>query len=85
MEVLEYKLDMAKTVMLKEHLRKKTWIKVVIGETVLVTGVVIGIVTGAFIPVLMGVAAIELYLLVEGNYRLNIKTLMKHRREKLLN
>ena len=79
--VLERKLNIAKVIMLKENLRKKAWIKVVIGETVLVAGVTVGLITGAWVPVLMTVGVIEFYLLIEGKYRLNIKKLKMLRRE----
>jgi hypothetical protein len=75
MHTLERNLFNAKVVMLKENLRKKAWIKVAIGEMVLGTGILIGFVTGAWVPVIMGTAMIELYLLIEGKYRLNIKKL----------
>lgn len=81
MHNLERKLNIAKVIMLKENLRKKAWIKVVIGETVLVAGVTVGLITGAWVPVLMTVGVIEFYLLIEGKYRLNIKKLKMLRRE----
>jgi hypothetical protein len=71
----------AKIVMLKENLSKKAWIKVLVGETVLVSAVVLSIVTGAWVPIMMGAAAVEIYLLVEGNYRLNTRKLKRMRRE----
>lgn len=81
MHRLERNLSTAKVIMLKENLRKKAWIKVVIGETALVAGAVVGILTGAWIPAAMAVAVVEIFLLVEGKYRLNIKQLKIIRRE----
>ena len=69
---LEFNVKRSKRVMLKEHVRKKMWIKFAVGEAVLLGGVVLVITSGAWVPVIMGVAAIELFLVLEGRYRLNI-------------
>ena len=69
---LEFNVKRSKRIMLKEHVRKKMWIKFAVGEAVLLGGVVLGITSGAWVPVIMGVAAIELFLILEGHYRLNI-------------
>ncbi len=81
MHTLEWKLQRTKVVMLKEHLRKKAWVKVAIGETALIAGAVVGVLTGAWIPAAMAVGLVEIFLLVEGKYRLNIKQLKIIRRE----
>ena len=80
MHRLERNLSTAKVIMLKEHLKKKAWIKVAIGETVLIGGVALAIITGAWVPALMATGLIEIYLLIEGKYRLNIKKLKIIRR-----
>lgn len=67
--------------MLTEYTRKKAWVKVVAAETVLVGGVILAIATGLIVPVAMGVAAVELCLLIEGNYRLNTRQLRKLKKE----
>lgn len=74
---LEYNLEMAKRVMLKEMLRKKIWAKVAIGEAVFIAGAVIVLTTGVWVPVVMAVGMIELYLVTEGQYRLNIFSFKK--------
>jgi hypothetical protein len=78
---LQHGLTISKRIMLTEHIRKKAWIKVVAAETVLVGGVILAIATGLIVPVAMGVAAFELCLLVEGNYRLNTRQLRKLKKE----
>jgi hypothetical protein len=78
---LQHGLTISKRIMLTEHIRKKAWIKVVAAETVLVGGVILAIATGLIVPVAMGVAAVELCLLVEGNYRLNTRQLRKLKKE----
>ena len=69
---LEFNVKRATRIMLKEHVRKKMWIKFAVGEAVLLGGVVLIISSGAWVPVIMGVAAIELFLIIEGRYRLSI-------------
>ena len=78
---LEKKLTTSKIIMLKENVKKKMWIKVLVAETVVVAGVILVATTGLLVPVCMGVIAIETFLLVEGNYRLNLKKIKKLRRE----
>ena len=67
--------------MLTEYTRKKAWIKVAVAETALIGGVILAVSTGLIVPVAMGVAAIELCLLIEGNYRLNTRQLRKMKKE----
>ena len=57
--------------MLKEMVHKKTWTKIAVGEAAIVVGGILVAVSGAWVPVLMGVAAVELFLILEGQYRLN--------------
>ena len=83
MHVLEYKLSNAKIIMLKENLYKKAWIKVAIAEATILGGVFIIITTGAVVPVIMGVAIIEIFLLLESKYRFNIKQLKSIKRKPL--
>lgn len=74
-DVVESKLNetTAKEIMLKEHKKKRIWTKVAIGEGAIIAGGIVGIVTGAWIPVCIAVGVVELYLLVEGKVQINIK------------
>jgi hypothetical protein len=83
MHVLEYKLSNATLIMLKENVRKKAWIKVAIAEAAILGGAFIIISSGAVIPVIMAVGMIEVFLLLEGKYRLNIKQLKSIKRKPL--
>jgi len=62
----------AMQVMLREHYRKRAWVKTTIGETVLVAGVIGAFITGAWVPIGMGVAVFEIFLMIEGKYS-NVK------------
>jgi hypothetical protein len=55
-------------VMLKEHYRKRSWVKAFIGQTVFVVGGVGAFITGAWIPIGMGVLAVEVFLILESKY-----------------
>ena len=70
-------VDEQEIAMLRQKLNRITWMKVAIGQTVMSGAVVLGIVTGAWVPVMMGAAAVEIYLLVESNYRFNRRDLRK--------
>ena len=70
---LDFNLKRAKRVMLKERMYKRAWIKVAIGEAVLIGGAALILVSGAWVPVVMGVVAVELFLVIEGRYRVNIR------------
>lgn len=83
MHVLEYKLSNAKIIMLKENLYKKAWIKVAIAEAAILGGAFIIVTTGTIVPVIMGVAIIEVFLLLESKYRFNIKQLKSIKRKPL--
>ena len=63
--------------MLRQKLNRITWMKVAIGQTAMGGAVVLGILTGAWVPVMMGAAVVEFYLLVESNYRFNRRDLRK--------
>ena len=70
---LDFNLKRAKRVMLKERMYKRAWIKVAIGEAVLIGGAALILVSGAWVPVVMGVVAVELFLVIEGRYRVSIR------------
>lgn len=74
-DVVESKLNetTAKEIMLKEHKKRRIWTKVAIGEGAIIVGGIVGIVTGAWVPVCIAVGINELYLLVEGKVQINIK------------
>lgn len=52
----------------KEYSQKKRLIRLFIGHTVFVGGVVLVTITGVVVPVFMGVAAVEVFLLIQDNY-----------------
>jgi len=68
MQVLRSKEKRAIQVMLKEHYRKRSWIKAFIGQTVFVVGGVGAFITGAWIPTGMGVLVVEVFLVLESRY-----------------
>jgi hypothetical protein len=68
---LEFTLKRSKRIMLKEMVHRKTWIKIAVGEAAIITGGILIIASGAWVPVIMGVTAVELFLILEGQYRLN--------------
>ena len=70
--MLEFKVKRAKRIMLQEMVHKKTWIKIAVGEAAIIAGGILIVTSGAWIPVIMGVTAVELFLILEGHYRLNI-------------
>ena len=55
-------------VMLKEHYRNRSWVKAFIGQTVFVIGGVGAFITGAWVPIGMGVLAVEIFLVMESKY-----------------
>jgi hypothetical protein len=57
----------------KEIKQKRLFAKLAIGEGAIIVGGVVGIITGAWIPVCIAVGVTELYLLVEGKVQINIK------------
>jgi hypothetical protein len=58
----------AKQVMLREHYKKRSWIKAFIGQTVFVIGGVGAFITGAWVPIGMGILVIEVFLILESGY-----------------
>jgi len=63
--------------MLRQRLNRITWMKVAIGQTMLCGAAVLGIVTGAWVPIMMGAAVVEFYLVIESKYRFNRRDLKK--------
>jgi hypothetical protein len=55
-------------VMLKEHYKKRSWIKAFIGQTIFVVGGVGAFITGAWVPIGMGVLVVEIFLILESKY-----------------
>lgn len=53
--------------------RKRLFAKIAIGEGAIIAGGIVGLATGAWVPVCIAVGVIELYLLVEGKVQINIK------------
>ena len=58
----------AMQVMLREHYKKRSWVKAFFGQTVLVGGAVGAFITGAWVPIGMGVLAVEIFLVLESRY-----------------
>ena len=58
----------AKQVMLREHYKKRSWVKAFIGQTVFVIGGVGAFITGAWVPIGMGVLVVEIFLVLESRY-----------------
>lgn len=76
---LDYYLQVGKIAMLKQNEKRKIWIKIAASELVIVTGVVLSVITGLWVPVFMGVALVEIGIITEGKYRLNLSQLKKQR------
>jgi hypothetical protein len=76
---LDYYLQLATIVMLKQNEKKKIWMKIAGSQFIITGGVVLSIVTGLWVPVFMGVFVIEMGIITEGKYRLNLKDLKKQR------
>jgi hypothetical protein len=74
-DVVNSKLDevTAKEVMFEEYKEKRMWKKIAIGEGAIIIGGIVGLATGAWVPVCIAVGVTELYLLVEGKVQINIK------------
>ena len=58
----------AMQVMLREHYKKRSWIKAFIGQTIFVVGGVGAFITGAWVPIGMGVLVVEVFLILESRY-----------------
>lgn len=67
-----YKEKRATKLMLKEHYRKRAWVKAFFGQTVFVAGTIGAFITGAWVPIGMGVLVVEVFLIMEGKYS-NVK------------
>ena len=55
-------------IMLKEHYKKRAWVKAFVGQTILVVGGVGAFITGAWVPIGMGVLVVEVFLILESRY-----------------
>ena len=76
---LDYYLQMGKIVMLKQNEKRKIWMKIAGSELIIAGGVVFAISTGLWVPVFMCVFVVEMGIISEGKYRLNLKQLKKQR------
>jgi len=76
---LDYYLQLGKIVMLKQNEKRKIWMKIAGSELIIAGGVVLAISTGLWVPVFMGVFVVEMGIITEGKYRLNLKQLKKQR------
>jgi hypothetical protein len=76
---MDYYLQLSKIVMLKQNEKRKIWMKIAASELVIAGGVVLSISTGLWVPVFMGVVVVEMGLITEGKYRLNLRDLKKKR------
>ena len=76
---LDYYLQLGKITMLKQNEKRKIWMKIAATEFLITSGVVLSLVTGLWVPVFMGVFVIEMGIITEGKYRLNLKELKKQK------
>jgi hypothetical protein len=76
---LDYYLQLSKIVMLKQNEKRKIWMKIAGSELIIAGGVILAISTGVWVPVFMGVFVLEMGIITEGKYRLNLKQLKKQR------
>jgi hypothetical protein len=76
---LDFYLQSSKIVMLKQNEKRKMWMKIAGSEMIIGAGIGIGVLTGLWVPVFMGVAVVELFIIMEGNYRLNLKSIKKNK------
>lgn len=56
-----------------ETKQKQVFAKLAVGEGVIIAGGLVGLITGAWVPVCIAVGVIELYLLIEGKVQISIK------------
>ena len=68
LESVRNKEKRAKQVMLREHYKKRSWVKAFIGQTVFVAGAVGAFITGAWVPIGMGVFVVEVFLILESKH-----------------
>ena len=76
---LDFYLQASKIVMLKQNEKRKIWMKIAGSEMLIGAGIGIGFLTGLWVPVFMGVFVVEMGIITEGKYRLNLKQLKKER------
>lgn len=57
----------------REIKQKQVFAKLAVGEGVIIAGGLVGLITGAWVPVCIAVGVIELYLLIEGKVQISIK------------
>jgi len=76
---MDYYLQLSKIVMLKQNEKRKIWMKIAASELVVAGGIVLSVSTGLWVPVFMGVVVVEMGLITEGKYRLNLRDLKKKR------
>ena len=76
---LDYYLQLGKITMLKQNEKRKIWMKIAATEFLITSGVVLSLVTGLWVPVFMGVFVIEMGIITEWKYRLNLKELKKQK------
>ena len=76
---MDYYLQLSKIVMLKQNEKRKIWMKIAASELVVAGGIVLSVATGLWVPVFMGVVVVEMGLITEGKYRLNLRDLKKKR------
>ena len=53
--------------------QKRLFAKLAVGEGAIIVGGIIGLATGAWVPVCIAVGVVELYLLVEGKVQISVK------------
>jgi hypothetical protein len=63
--------------LMRQKLNRITWMKIAIGQTVLGGAIALGIASGLWVPVMMGAAVVEFYLIIESKYRFNRRDLRK--------
>ena len=57
----------------KEIRQKRLFAKIAVGEGAMIIGGIVGVITGAWVPVCIAVGVTELYLLVEGKIQISVK------------
>jgi hypothetical protein len=57
----------------KEIKQKRLFAKIAVGEGAMIIGGIVGVITGAWVPVCIAIGVTELYLLVEGKIQISVK------------
>jgi hypothetical protein len=57
----------------KEIKQKRLFAKIAVGEGTMIIGGIVGVITGAWVPVCIAIGVTELYLLVEGKIQISVK------------